>query len=174
MSKLPLAFVVILFIPSVANARLWTDSTGRYTIEADFVAFNDKSVIIERPTTNWARCRSKNCRQPTAITSNPKKPAKLRRKHRTRTQTWTMRSGLKVVGRVVGYARKQMTLQRRRGNIYVNDRLFGNLPKIYQAMIPKIAAHFEQLVRDDEQALEDWFVTQKGPTADVHGRWRIV
>ena len=46
--------------------------------------------------------------------------------------------------------------------IYVNDRLLENLPKIYQAMIPKIVAHDAKLVRDDRQALEDWLVTQKG------------
>src|SRR5205085_12657673 len=29
-------------------------------------------------------------------------------------------------------------------------------------MIPKIVAHFEHLIRDDRQALEDWIVRQQG------------
>ena len=77
-------------------------------------------------------------------------------------QIWTLRNGDKVLGRVVGFAQKQMTVQRSRGNIYVNDRLLENLPKIYQTMIPKIVAQDAKLVRDDRQALEDWLVTQKG------------
>ena len=77
-------------------------------------------------------------------------------------QTWNLRNGDKLVGRVVGYARKQMTVQRRRGNIYVNDRLLENLPRIYQIVIPKIVANDVHLVHDDRQALEDWLVTRKG------------
>ena len=37
-------------------------------------------------------------------------------------QTWTMQGGLKVVGRVVDYVRRDLTVQRRRGKIYANGR----------------------------------------------------
>ena len=77
-------------------------------------------------------------------------------------QTWNLRNGDKLIGRVVGYSQKQITVQRRRGNLYVNDRLFDNLPKIYQIMVPKIVANDAQLVHDDRQALEDYLVAQKG------------
>ena len=34
--------------PSTALARVWTDSTGRYTLEADLVASNDRMIVLQR------------------------------------------------------------------------------------------------------------------------------
>ena len=157
-----LVITVVAALANVAGARIWTDSTGRYTIEADLIAFNDKSVIIERADHELGQVPIEKLSPADRNYLKSKEASEAAKKASGASQSWTMRSGLKVVGRVVGYARKQITLQRRRGNIYVNDRLFGNLPKIYQVMIPKIAAHFEHLVRDDKQALEDWLVAQMG------------
>ncbi|QDV78360.1 hypothetical protein K2D_19670 [Planctomycetes bacterium K2D] len=77
-------------------------------------------------------------------------------------QTWTMRGGLKVLGRIVDYCHKEVSLQRRRGRIYVDDRLLDNLPEVCQRMVPKVVAHFEQLTGDDRRALEAWLMRQKG------------
>jgi hypothetical protein len=77
-------------------------------------------------------------------------------------QTWKLKDGLTVVGRVVDYTRRDMTLQRRRGRIYVNDRQFDNLPDFYQQLIPKIVAELEKLQNADRRALEDWVVQQRG------------
>jgi hypothetical protein len=55
-----------------------------------------------------------------------------------------------------------MTLQRRRGRIYVNDRAFDNLPEIYQILLPKIVVHFEKISRPDKEGLEAWLIRQKG------------
>ena len=77
-------------------------------------------------------------------------------------QTWTMASGLKVVGRVVDYARKDVTIQQRRGKTYVNDRLFDNLPQVYQRMLPKLVAHFEKTQIDDKRGLDSWVMKLRG------------
>ena len=82
-------------------------------------------------------------------------------------QNWKLANGMQLVGRVVGYARKQITLQRQRGKIYVNDRVFENLPSIYQMVIPKIVANVEHLQRDDRSAVEDWLVANKGQPQTV-------
>jgi hypothetical protein len=77
-------------------------------------------------------------------------------------QKWTMASGLKVVGRVVGYARKDVTVQRRRGKIYVNDRTFDNLPAVYQKMLPKVVTYFEKTAVEDKRGLESWVLKLRG------------
>ena len=76
-------------------------------------------------------------------------------------QTWTMADGTKVVGKVVDFTRKDVTIQRRRGRIYVNDRVFENLPPIYQAMLPRIVNHFERINPVDKVGLESWAVRQR-------------
>jgi hypothetical protein len=77
------------------------------------------------------------------------------------TQSWTLVSGAKVVGRVVDYGRKPVTIQRRRGKIYINDRLYDNLPSIYQQMVLDIISHFEQTKIASKSDLENWVLKLK-------------
>ena len=152
----------IFLVPTLASARVWTDSTGKYSIEADLIAFNDSTVVLQRADHQLGQVPIDKLSQADRDYLKGKEAGDAAKKVSGATQTWTLRTGEKLVGRVVGFAQKQLTVQRRRGNIYVNDRLLDNLPKIYQAMIPKIVAHAAKLVHDDRQALEDWLITQKG------------
>jgi hypothetical protein len=79
-----------------------------------------------------------------------------------RPQTWTTTDGTNVVGKVVDFTHKDVTMQRRRRRIYVNDRAFDNLPPIYQAMLPRIVNHFERINPVDRSGLESWAVRQRG------------
>jgi hypothetical protein len=146
----------------MADARVWTDSTGKYKIEANLIAFNDTSVILQREDHQLGQVPIDKLSQVDQDYLKGKEAGDAVKKVSGAVQTWSLRNGDKLIGRVVGYARKPVIVQRRRGNIYVNDRLLDNLPRIYQIMIPKIVANDIHLVHDDRQALEDWLVTQKG------------
>jgi hypothetical protein len=89
-------------------------------------------------------------------------------KFREPLQTWTLKDGTKIVGKIVEYAERDITLQRRRGRIYVNDRLFDNLPEFYQQLLPKIVAHVERLQRNDRASLEAWLVRQRAQPRTIH------
>jgi hypothetical protein len=162
MKRSLLAVTIVFLISHVACARVWTDSTGKYSIEADLIAFNETTVVLQRTDRQLGYVPIDKLSQADRDYLKGKEASDAVKKVAGAIQAWTLRTGEKVLGRVVGFARKQMTVQRRRGKIYVNDRLLENLPKIYQAMIPKIVAQNAKLVRDDQQALEDWLVTQKG------------
>jgi hypothetical protein len=162
MKSLSLVFAIVVLAAINANARLWTDSTGKYTIEANLIAFNDTSVILQREDHQLGQIPIDKLSKADQEYLKGKEAGDAVKKVSGAVQTWNLRSGEKLVGRVVGYERKQMIVQRRRGNIYVNDRLLDNLPKVYQIMIPKIVANDAHLVHDDRQALEDYLVTQKG------------
>jgi hypothetical protein len=77
-------------------------------------------------------------------------------------QVWTMVSGLKVIGSVVDYGRKDVTIQRRHGRIYVNDRPFDTLPEVYRKMTPKIVSYFEKIDFNDERAFKSWVEKLRG------------
>jgi hypothetical protein len=62
----------------------------------------------------------------------------------------------------VDFTHRDMTIQRRRGRIYVNDRVLENLPEFYQLLIPKIVANLENLRSSDRRALESWLIQQRG------------
>src|SRR6478672_9939142 len=156
MKRSLLAVAVFCFIPQVVWARVWTDSTGRYSIEANLVAFNDTTAILQRADHQLGQVPIDRLSQSDRDYLKGKEAGDAVKKVSGAVQTWTLKTGEKIVGRVVGFAQKQLTVQRNGGNIYVNDRLLDNLPKIYQVMIPKIVAQEAHLVRDDRQALEDW------------------
>jgi SLA1 homology domain 1, SHD1 len=159
---LTFAFLVAL-AASAAQARLWTDSTGQYKVEADLIAFSDKKIVLERTDDHQlVSLRPEELSQADRDYIQSKAGQDVVSALSKAPQTWTLADGSKIVGRVVKYGRRSLTIQREDGRIYVNDQLFDNLPEIYQRMIPKIVNFFEKINPVDRQGLEDWLVRQKG------------
>lgn len=151
---------------STAEARLWTDASGNYSLEAELVAFNERSVVLQRADHELvAFPLDKLSDQDREYLAS----AEAREAEKAWTdgvQTWTLRNGTKIVGRLVDYARRDVTIQRRRRRIYANDRVLDNLPEFYQQVVPAIVAHFENLPRADRRALQTWVARQEGrPTS---------
>ena len=160
------ALLMVAVAADVAEARTWSDASGQYKVEADLIAFSPTKVVLERTDDKQLISLQMNELSQADQDFLKSKEAEDTTNTLSHTmQTWTMASGMKVVGRVVDYGRKQVTIQRQDGKIFVNDRPFDNLPEVYQMMIPKIVAFFEHLQRDDRQALEDWAVRQRGQAA---------
>jgi hypothetical protein len=156
------AFVFIVALGSAAHARTWTDSTGKYSIEADLIAFTEDMVILQRPDHELGAVPFDKLSEGDREYLKSKEAVDAAQKSTDNMQTWTLRNGLKVVGRIVDFARKDLTLQRRRGKIYVNDRVFENLPEIYQKMVPQIVNEFEPINPVDKKGVELWLIRQKG------------
>jgi SLA1 homology domain 1, SHD1 len=157
-----LVVATLLMAFGAAHARVWTDSTGHYTVEADLIVFNDRQVVLQRKDGELGAVPMDKLSTADRDYLMSKEAEQAARKTKGAVQTWKLRSGNRVVGRVVDYARKEITLQRRRGKIYVNDRVFDNLPEIYQRMLPGVVGHFEKINKEDAQGLEAWLVRQKG------------
>jgi hypothetical protein len=151
-----------------AEARLWTDSTGRYTLEADLVTSNDRSVVLERADHELVAIPLDKLSAQDREYLASKEANTASQKSIDAIQTWKLRDGQQVVGRVVDFAQRDMTIQRRRGRIYVNDRPLGNLPDFYQQLVPKIVAHFENLPANDSQAFDRWMVRQRAAAKTYH------
>lgn len=159
-------FVAVFFSAAAAAnsalARTWTDSTGKYTVDADLVAFNERHVVLQKADHQLISVPLDKLSDADRQFLQSEEANSAMSAATGGMQTWMLTNGLKVVGRVVDYARRDVTLQRRRGNIYVNDRRFDNLPEIYQKMIPFIVAHFDRLNRPDREGLTAWLVRQRG------------
>jgi hypothetical protein len=41
-------WLILACLPLTAQARVWTDATGQYTLDAELVAFSDKLVVLQR------------------------------------------------------------------------------------------------------------------------------
>jgi hypothetical protein len=148
-------------------ARVWTDSTGSYTLEADLVAFNDSSVVLERADHDLVAIPIEKLSEKDREFLKSREAGELM-KSMQGMQTWTLRDGTKITGRIVDFAARDVTLQRRRGRIYVNDRVLENLPEFYQLLVPRIVAQLENLRSADRRALESWLIQQRGQPRTFH------
>jgi len=176
MSTILLSAFLVLFPGSTQapkTARQWTDATGNYAFEADLLGRNDDTVILQRTNKDkdLVALSIEHLSKADQEYLKSKDVIESVRRSADRQQTWTMRSGLKVIGRVVEYGRREVTFQRKRGKIYVNDRLLTNYPEVQQRIAQKVVGHFEEVDIADERALEQWILTLKGAarTYNVEG-----
>jgi hypothetical protein len=156
-----LLLIALGMSPAVA-ARKWSDATGKYTVEGDLVGMTDTTVVILKTDkkkqlvvlriAQLSKADQEYLKSTEAAEATSAKPGE---------QTWTMKSGLQVKARVVDYGRKDVTLQRRRGKIYVNDRMFDNLNGIQQKVVQRIVSHFENIPIESTKDLEAWIVKLK-------------
>lgn len=154
--------VVVAGTVAPALAREWTDSTGKYTINADLVAQNDVTVVLKKENNQLVAVPLEKLSTQDQTYLKSKEVDEQAHRAADEVQTWTMRGGWKVVGKVVNYGRREIAVQRRRGKLYVDDRLYDNLPEIYRKMLPKIVSHFERENIEDKVGLESWILKYKG------------
>ncbi len=151
----------LALVGTSAQSREWADASGKYKLTAELLARNETSVVLQKKDKSLVIVgidqlskadheflASADTNKLTDITSQ--------------RQIWTLRNGIKIRGSVVEYGRRTMEIQRRRGKIYVNDRLFVNLPDLYRTIVPLIVAHFEEVQVDGEEGLKEWVIKQKG------------
>lgn len=162
-------FAVCLLFSQVTQvySKEWSDKSGNYKFDATLIAFDDKIVVLK--STDKERMNGHD------LISIPRKvlceadleylaskEAAEMTAHLDKSQNWTTRDGAKVVGKIVDFVRKDVTIQRRRGNVYVNDRQYSNLPEIYRRIVLKVVEEFEKVKMADEKDLEKWVLTLRG------------
>lgn len=164
MNRLVMALVTAsLALPATppACARVWTDATGKYSTEADLMARNDELAVLQRADGDLVSVK---------IDELSQKDQEYLRSHElvesdrsaVALHDWTFRNGLKVRGRVVGYGRRELVLQRRGGKLFVNDRHFENLPAVYRRMLPRIVGYFLKRDMQTTEQLQGWMEAQHG------------
>ena len=145
----------------------WSDKSGTYQFEATLVAFDSNTVVLKSsvkeqmnghelisiPRKDLAEADQEYLNSKEAVETNSQLDKR---------QSWTMRDGSTVVGKIVDFVRKDVTVQRRRDKIYVNDRLYSNLPEVYQKIFPKVVEEFEKVSLPTNKDLEKWVLTLHG------------
>ncbi|MAI71048.1 MAG: hypothetical protein CMM01_09075 [Rhodopirellula sp.] len=150
---------VVFAVAGTADARIWKDVTGLYTINADLVGFDDDMVILQRQNKELGSCPiNKLCKEDREYLKS-KEALEIHNSHLEQTQTWTMTNGLKVVGRIVDYERDEVVIKQLDGKVVVNDKPFGSLPEIYQDILLRVIEVVESKPMPNKKALEDWVGT---------------
>jgi len=157
-----------LCLPAVAQGRVWTNTTGEYTIEAELIAFNDTKVVLQRADHELVAIALDDLCDGDREYLESKEGIAAAEKLAKQEQTWKLQGGETLVGRFVDYAAKDVTIQRRRGRVYVNDRNFENLPEFFRQLVIRIVAHFEKLPAADRAAFDAWVLQQRGQPRTFH------
>jgi hypothetical protein len=150
---------------SLTFAREWRDQSGTVTVKGTLIAADAKEIVVKLDESVEGRellaipIETLSDEDQKFLQSEENESAL---KTASEKHTWSLRNGMKIFGRVVDFARKDVTLQRRRGRLYVNDRPFENLPEIYQRMIPRIVEVFENRTFANDAQFNDWVLAQRG------------
>lgn len=152
-------------------AHEWSDSTGTYKVTGDLIAMDETEIVIklEKPTKGHELLAfpidklSDADRKYLESTELTQKLSESDKSH-----AWTMRNGFKLFGKIVDFAKKDVTVQRRRGRVYVNDRPMENLPELYRRMIPKIVEEYENIKFEDDRAFLTWVTKLKAAPKTYH------
>ena len=139
-----------------AEDREWTDSSGHYRVDAEMIAHTDTEVVLEKTNDELIAIPIDQLSADDQNYLKSKEASESILKSAESRRTWTMQGGLKVSGRVIDYAQRELTIRRQFGKIYVNDKVYGNLPAVYQEMLPRIIAHFENTEIDGKKGLDAW------------------
>lgn len=159
-----LVFAMVLVVTPMVSAetRTWKDVTGIYKIDAELIGFNDQMVILQREDKELGAIPiAKLCEEDREYLKS-KEALETHDQNLGEMQTWTTVNGLKVVGRIVDYAQRDVTIQRRRGRLFVNDQQFENLPPIYQKMLLAVVQHFENFTVANRADLDRWVLGLRG------------
>jgi hypothetical protein len=145
-------------------AREWVDKTGNVKVNGTLIAADQKDIVLrlDQPV----KGRELLAIEIAQLSDADQKFLMLEEsngqlKAATEKHSWALKNGMTVFGKVVGFNRKDVTLQRRRGKLYVNDRPFDNLPEVYRKMIPRIVEHFEKKTFANESQFNEWVVAQR-------------
>ncbi|TWU66594.1 hypothetical protein V7x_21630 [Crateriforma conspicua] len=150
-----------------AHARTWTDKTGVYTIDADLFAFNDEHVVLQRADGELGMYKLEDLSDADREYLKDEDALEASQANLDKQQVWTLTSGAKVKGLVVDYARVEVSIQRRRGKLYINDRAYKNLPPVYQVITRKVVAQIQQKDDVTEQEMFAWVRTLGGEPKKV-------
>ena len=156
---------------SAVDAREWADKSGEYSLEADLISFDDEVVVLRRGDHDLAALAIAELSDADREYLKSQEAEEGSTKSLDAAQEWTLKSGLTIKGKVVDFADRDVTIDRRRNRIFVNDRLMNNLPEFYQQIVPQIVAHEGKITRADGRELRRWLIAEgdKPQTFHVQG-----
>lgn len=165
---LGLSALVSQWLVSSLEARVWKDQSGVYSIEADLVGFDEKTVILQRTNKELGACEiSKLCEADREFLET-KQALEIHDSNLQKVQSWKLVNGLHMIGKIADYAKRDLTIQRRRGKVYVNDKAYAALPPVYQKMLLAIVSEEEQQEIGTESELNAWVLTLRGDPKEYH------
>lgn len=165
--------LVLSGVLSAAHAREWSDRSGTYRLEGDLFAASEDTVIVRLKNGDLHAYQVEQMSDAdrefvkqhlAAVESDQQNGAVIEKK----MQTWTSRSGFRFRARVLGYGSGDVNLQWKRSKVYVNDKPIDELDQIYQMMVPKLVAEYDDRKVQTDAELIEWARRLRGKVKTFH------
>lgn len=147
-------------------AREWKSAKGQVVLTGSFVAANDATVVIEKPTGELVGVKLEELSEADRKLAQELRLAEVHAKSESEARraeeraydphTWTTRDGVKLKGRVTSFARKDVTYRRNTGVTMVNEHPFSKLPPYYQDVAIRIVGQMADPNVKTEADLTRW------------------
>jgi len=140
----------------VTDARDWSDATGTYKFEGDLIAASEDTVVVRRKKGDLQAYQIAQLSDDdkTFVRSHLEDTGK--KTDPEEMQTWTGRAGFRFRGRVVGYGRGTIVVGHERGTTTVDKKTIDKLDEIYQLMLPKVIAEYDDETVKTKEDLQKW------------------
>jgi hypothetical protein len=171
-SYLPaISLLLVLGADKTPAERAWTDATGQYTTQAALVDFDKETVVLKKPSGRLIALPIAKLSKADQDFLQSQNAAEVCASHCAGNQTWVLRDGATLAGRVVNYAPQKLVVQRRLGKVLVNDKAYRDFPNDAQHVVRKFVEYHERTSIPDHQALEKWATRLRGEsqTFDLEG-----
>jgi hypothetical protein len=156
MIRTAFAIVLLVLLAQPALARQWKTANGKYKITGDLIAHSADTVVIKKSNKDLVSLKIEDLSQEDRDYLKSKESEELKKTEAERVHTWTFQRGLKVNARVVDYVKKDVTIGKRRGKLYVNDRTYKSLPEVYQIIVLRVIEHYEKFAPENEKDIDKW------------------
>jgi hypothetical protein len=136
-------FLVTFFFPRDANAgdsRRWSDSSGKYTVEAELITVDKNLVVLERQDGELIALRRDELSDSDQKFLQKLDSAQEVSSERTVDSIWELGNGDEIAGSLIGFGRQELIVKREGGKIWVNERRLEELPAAYRKILPNVVA----------------------------------
>lgn len=140
---------------SSCDGREWSDATGRYKWKAELFAASEELAILRERRGDLHAVQVKELSE-----QDQEFVRKYLKDENGRVSqdehTWTMDSGLKIKGTVLGYRSGPVEFSVKAGVPYVNNKRYRELDQVYQKMVIRLVAASEDSSVQTEDDFKKW------------------
>lgn len=144
---------------SFVSAREWKDKSGKFSVQAEYLASDESQVVIRNEQDELLVVQLEELSEADRqfIREQQQEAAGVT----PQASTWNLRGGGELQGKARGFNQQKLTLERVRGDVYVNDRKLSELPEAYQRLVPRIVAQIDETTLQSREDL-DKYVAKNG------------
>lgn len=150
--------LLLLVLAANLSAREWSCPAGKFKLEGDVVAFDNKLVVVKKTDGSLAALEIDALCKADQEFVKKKEVIAAHKKSAEEMQTWTGKDGLKFRGQVIAYGQKEIVVQRRAGKMFIDNEDFAKLSPLQQKVALKVFSTIEKTEIKDEKAFEQWAI----------------